>query len=60
MITKEKLKSHIEHFPDEMTIDQLIDRLVFIEKVERGLEQSEQGETITEEELLTEIQTWFK
>lgn len=60
MITKEKLKSHIEHFPDEMTIDELIDRLILIEKIEKGLEQSDNGETLTEEELVKEMQSWFK
>ena len=60
MITKEKLKAHIEHFPDEMTMDELIDRLIFIEKVERGIEQSERGETVSEEELLKEMQSWFE
>ena len=60
MITKEKLKSYIEHFPDEMTIDELIDRLILIEKIEKGLEQSDNGETLTEEELVKEMQSWFK
>jgi hypothetical protein len=34
LITKEKLKEHIEKFLDEMPIDELIDRLVFVEKLE--------------------------
>ena len=35
MITKEKLKEHIDKFPDkEFSIDELIERLIFIEKLE--------------------------
>lgn len=51
MIKKEKLKEHIDKFPDELSIDELIDRLVFIEKLERRIEQSKKGETISEDEL---------
>lgn len=51
MIKKEKLKEHIDKFPDELSIDELIDRLVFIEKLERRIEQSKKRETISEDEL---------
>ncbi len=60
MITKEKLKKHIEQFPDEMSIDELIDRLIFVEKLENRIEQSKIGETITEEELKAEMGEWFE
>jgi len=60
MITKTKLKEQIESFPEEFSIDELIDRLLFIEKVERGIEQSKKGEVISEEELDKEIKKWFE
>jgi len=60
MITKEKLKQHIEKFPDEMSIDDLIDRLVFVEKLESRISQSKNGETITDEDLKLEMEKWFK
>lgn len=60
MISKAKLKEQIEHFPEEFTIDELIDRLILIEKVERGYRQSENGEEISEQELEKEISKWFK
>jgi hypothetical protein len=60
MITKEKLKKHIEKFPDEMSIDDLIDRLVFVEKLENRISQSIKGETITEEDLKSEMDKLFK
>lgn len=59
MITKEKLIKHIEKFPDEMSIDELIDRLVFVEKLENRISQSINGETITDDELKTEMGKWF-
>lgn len=60
MLTKAKLKEHIENFPDEFSLDELIERLLFIEKVEFGMLQSENGETISEAELENEIGKWFK
>jgi flagellar biosynthesis chaperone FliJ len=60
MITKEKLIKHINKFPSELSIDELIDRLVFIEKLERRIEQSKNNETITEQELENEMKEWFK
>ena len=60
MLTKKKLKKQIEDFPEEFTIDELIDRLILIEKVELGNEQSENGEIISETDLDKEIDTWFE
>ncbi len=60
MITKEKLIKHINRFPSRLSIDELIDRLVFVEKLEKRIEQSKSNEIITEEELENEMKEWFK
>lgn len=60
MITKTKLKQQIESFPEEFTIDELIDRLLLIEKIERGIRQSDNNEELSEQELDKEISKWFK
>ncbi|HZJ19185.1 MAG TPA: hypothetical protein VFD35_02370 [Pricia sp.] len=60
MITKTKLKQQIEHFPEEFSLDELIERLILIDKIERGNEQSKNKETISEDELDAEIEKWFK
>jgi hypothetical protein len=60
MLTKQKLKKQIEDFPEEFSIDELIDRLILIEKVDLGNEQSENGEIISETDLDIEIDTWFE
>ena len=59
MITKEKLINHIQTFPDTLSIDDLIDRLVFVEKLENRITQSKNGETMSEEEFKSEMQKWF-
>ena len=45
MITKEKLLAQIESFPENISIDELIDRLIFIEKLENRILESEKEET---------------
>lgn len=60
MISKEKLISQIESFPSELSIDELIDKLIFIDKLEERIQQSAKGETISEDELKKEMNEWFK
>lgn len=60
MLNKEKLKETIDKFPDEFSIDELIERLIFLDKVERGNAQSEKGEIIAEEQLEQEMKKWFE
>lgn len=60
MITKAKLRKQIEDLPEEFTIDELIERLLFLEKVERGLKQSGNGELITDDELSKEVRKWYE
>ncbi|MCK4677560.1 MAG: hypothetical protein KAT48_05460 [Bacteroidales bacterium] len=60
MLTKTKLKEQIEKFPENFSIDELIERLILLEKIERGNKQSENGEVITDAELDIEIEKWFE
>jgi hypothetical protein len=60
MITKVKLQQHISNFPDQISIDDLIEKLIFIDKLESRIESSNKDETISEEELDSEMKQWFK
>lgn len=60
MITKTKLKIQIEKLPEEFSIDELVEKLILIEKVENGEKQSLSGETISEIDLESEINKWFE
>ena len=60
MITRTKLKIQIESLPEEFSIDELVEKLILIEKVENGEKQSLNGETISEVELESEINKWFE
>ena len=60
MITKEKLNKTLRNLPDSFTIDELIDQLIFIEKVEEGIRQSVQGKVISNEDVKQIIDKWSK
>lgn len=51
MLTKEKLLDSIKDFPAESSIDDLVERLIFVQKIENGIAQGERGETYTTEQL---------
>jgi hypothetical protein len=58
MLTKDKLKKSIDNLPDSFSIDELIDQLIFIEKVEEGIVQSEEGKTVSNEDIKSMIDKW--
>ena len=47
---KSEIFRTIQDLPDDATVEDAIERLYFLAKVERGLEQSD-GETISHEEI---------
>lgn len=60
MISKNNLQRYIEDFPYELSIDELIDRLVFIDKLENRLKESENNEVMTDEDVKSEMKKWFE
>jgi hypothetical protein len=60
MISKAKLIEQIDKFPNELSIDDLIDRLVFIDKLEQRIQESNENEVISEKEMEVEMKSWFK
>ncbi len=60
MITKTKLKQQIKDLPEEFSIDELVEKLILIEKIENGEKQSLNNETISEIELENEINKWLE
>ena len=55
MLTKDLVKEQIESFPNQFSIDELFEKLIVIDKIEKGIEQSDNEDTISEEELDFEI-----
>ena len=60
MITKENVQQVIDKLPGSFSIDDLLDELFFIEKVQRGLEQSKKEEVISHDEAKQKMEKWLK
>jgi predicted transcriptional regulator len=60
MLTKEKVNSTVNRLPESFTIDELIDQLIFIEKVEEGYLQSEAGKVVSNEDVKLMIDKWSR
>lgn len=51
MIAKEKILNTLKEMPDKFSAEELISRIILIDKVEKGLEDIEHGQTFTVEEV---------
>ncbi|WP_073120064.1 hypothetical protein [Reichenbachiella agariperforans] len=60
MLTKEKVINAFSQLPSEFSVDQAIDELILLEKIDRGLVQSEANEVIPDEELDKELPEWLR
>ena len=59
MLTKEQVISGILKLPDSVTIDDILDHILFLEKIEKGLEQSDNGQVVSDEELDQRLSKWL-
>jgi predicted transcriptional regulator len=59
MLTKTQIFDTVETLPENVYLDELIDKLLFIEKVNIGLKQSEKGMVSSEEEVCKKLSKWL-
>lgn len=55
---RDKAIETVKEFPQEFELEDLIERLVFVEKVEKGLQQVQQGKTIPHEQVKEITKKW--
>jgi len=44
---KHKVIETLDQLPDEFSLEDLVEKLLFIEKVEKGLQDAEEGKTLS-------------
>jgi predicted transcriptional regulator len=57
---KDHIAEIIKRQPDDSSYDEIVRELAFELMVQRGLKDSDEGRTITDEELKRRIKTWQK
>ena len=58
MLSKDLVIKSIDTLPQEFTIDELIEKLIFIERVGEGLKQSGEGNVVSNVEVKKIISKW--
>jgi hypothetical protein len=59
-MTKEVAQKVFNDLPDEFELDDLLEKLVFIAKVEKGRQQVKEGKGIPHDEMVKKIRSWSK
>ncbi len=59
-VSKEVVLTAIKEMPEQIPIEELFDKIIYLYKIEVGLAQSKRGEGISLEEMRKKVQTWRK
>ena len=60
MITQEQISTILKDLPREFSIDELVDKLILVEKIEEAIKQGERGETYSTEEARELLRQWSR
>ena len=60
MTTKEKAVQAVQALPDDASIEDAMERLFLLAKVERGLQQANAGDLIPHEKVKERMARWLK
>jgi hypothetical protein len=50
----------ITQFPEHFSVDDLVDKMILLDKIEKGLQQADNNQVISDEELNKKIEEWLK
>lgn len=60
MLTKEKVLQSIKDLPSEFSLDDIVEKLIVLEKIEIGLQQVKEGQTVTHDLVKQKMWKWLK
>ena len=60
METKQQILKAIERLPDDASVEDALEELYLLYKIERGLSQTDRGELISQEEARQRMAKWLK
>jgi predicted transcriptional regulator len=60
MGTKQQILKAIEDLPDDASVEDAIDRLYLLYKIDKGICQADQGNLITQDEARQRMAQWLK
>ncbi len=60
METKQQILKAIEELPDDATVEDALERLYLLYKIETGLRQADGGELVSQDEARQRMAKWLK
>jgi predicted transcriptional regulator len=60
MTTKEKMVKTVQELPDDASVEDAMERLLLLAKIERGIQQADRGELITHQTVKDRMAQWLK
>ena len=60
MTIKEKMLKTVQELPDDASFEDAMESLFLLAKIERGIEQADQGKTISHQAVKDRMAKWLK
>jgi predicted transcriptional regulator len=60
MLNREKVKQTIDRLPEVFTVEQVIEELLVLNKIEEGLRDIEEGRVYTTDQIKQELKAWLR
>jgi Zn-dependent alcohol dehydrogenase len=58
MLTRDKVKELVSHMPESFTADDLIEKIILLQKIEQARDEVSRGEVYDEEDIDKMFDTW--
>ena len=60
MTIREKVIQVVQDLPDDASVEDAMERLLLLAKIERGIEQADSGQTISHTQVKQRMAKWLK
>ena len=60
MLTRTNVIKTVTKLPEQFSIDELVDKMILLDKIEKGMQQADNKQVISDEELDKQIEEWLK
>lgn len=60
MTTREKVIQIVQDLPEDASVEDAMERLLLLAKIERGIQQADAGQTIAHTDVVKRMAKWLK